>query len=351
MQCFGQQYHLVQRLLKKPVKPERETWDKGSHVLTLLPKRIDKAWAAGLFEGSVCCRYVKYETIVIEQARVAFDHYGLVYDPNARWWKFPTKQEEAELVQGGELKHRHSEWFRKTYKGDLDYGISRLDLTLIGESLRLPLCSFELAKDQEEVFDRHVAAAKEGFDLLADGFHFLTCNAGIFFRNGTAGRRIEVIREEEYEEFMLRGITVDPPDPAESIRVGERIVILVPLLDRFKRTQVILLEQGGHDRDVSLLSPGWLVDDDPWFEGRHAKVPRHDRPKGPRLKASHAGRSDLIAILVDSDEMIVPMRNDNYTETRIPEVKQDDLEEAKYRLLALGPDRWCAKRIQFSVVS
>ncbi|MGF7213556.1 hypothetical protein GGE65_008201 [Skermanella aerolata] len=120
--------------------------------------------------------------------------------------------------------------------------IDVVDLALVGEVFQLPLRSWELPDDQEDIFDRHIKAAKAGLNLLASGFDFLSENVGHFLGNGAGGGPIKVCQE--------RGASSNR-DTIE-VTKGDEITVVVPLPERPGGSQVVLLER---DKEGVTLPP------------------------------------------------------------------------------------------------
>ena len=84
MAYLGRQFHLVDKYLERP-----EKYGKRDPAMECLVKRIRNAWASGLLEGVDRFGDPSSTRLVEEQARLAYEAYGLVYDDTEQCWKRP----------------------------------------------------------------------------------------------------------------------------------------------------------------------------------------------------------------------------------------------------------------------
>jgi hypothetical protein len=336
MQSSGQQRVKVDQCLDHE---PRERYSTRHPAMECFAERVGKAWRAGLFEGSDCSDKPVPKRIVQEQARIAYEEYGLVYDKVKETWIRPDGKPHPEGEKSGERSGRVPMWFRNFYTSSPNRTpgkMEKLDLLLIGEIFKLPLETWALAKEPEDVFDRHIHAAKTGINLLACGFDFIITNSG----HGEIklnGRRIKI---EMKPERKMTKYTI-PPD---NILKDARVLIKVPLPQAFNRSQVFLLEQDADD-DVSLISPSMIVEHDPWFEGEEAIIPRSEQPLG----FGTVGKCELIALITGEGETLIHAAEIN-AEEAYPILKFKDFEKLKYKLLTIDPDQWCVHQSSFEVI-
>src|SRR4051812_42377238 len=176
MQRSGQQRSQVDRFLDQE---PRERYGKRHPAMESFAGRVRKAWKAELLEGADCSDEPNPRRIVQEQARIAYDKYGLVYDDVKETWIRPDGKSQPEGGKGEERPRRTEQWFRNFYNSSPNRPPGRMkkfDLLLMGKILKFPLKSWVLAKEEEYFFDRHIQAAKIGINLLACGLDFIITN-------------------------------------------------------------------------------------------------------------------------------------------------------------------------------
>lgn len=326
----GWQSYLVDAFLsgRPPV------YAKNHDAVKCLHDRLERAWKSDLFRGDKRRETVQPTQIVQEMARIARDSYGLVCRGRTSYW--------APALPNESPAGRPPQWLqnllppKKPKKSDeeteswVPRNISKLDMLLIGEAFGLPLQSWELTADQNDVFDRHVKHAEEGLNLLTSGFAFFTENSSFFFKRGGRGDDI-VIAQQQSRKVVAKSeiITVQQNLPVN-------FKVLLPT--GFGRTQVLLFEQDA-DGDVTCLSPSRLVDNEPWFEGSEAIVPQ----SGRTMTLDVPGESVVVAVLALSKEVLLAP-TDEARSDELPLLDHAEIEKLKYKLLKLDLETWRIQR-------